>query len=309
MPPLPLHFWPAGCILSGVMTRNALESAGLSLHQAGASCYVPDELALPEALARATHVGIGAHPDDLELMALPGILACRESSENWFTGIVCTHGGSATRAGAETRKRRRHEQEAAARAGGYGLLIQLDYSSAAIRGADRPHLEEDLARLLERMHPATVYLHHPADRHDTHVAVSAASIRALRALPADRRPASVVGAEVWGSLDWLPAGARAELDVSGEEAVSDELIQLFESQIAGGKRYDLAASGRRRANATFRDPYAPDQASEIILAMDLSPLMRDPALPIEDFLAGQLDRFREEILARLRRMTTDAGKT
>jgi len=29
------------------------------------------------------------------------------------------------------------------------------------------------------------------------------------------------------------------------------LLGVFESQIAGGKRYDLALMGRRRANATY----------------------------------------------------------
>jgi hypothetical protein len=36
--------------------------------------FVPDQKALPEALTRTTHLGVGAHHDDLEFMAFHGRL-------------------------------------------------------------------------------------------------------------------------------------------------------------------------------------------------------------------------------------------
>ncbi len=49
-----------------------------------AAVYVPDGAAYPAALARCTHLGIVAHQDDLEFMALHGILECHGSRDKWF---------------------------------------------------------------------------------------------------------------------------------------------------------------------------------------------------------------------------------
>ena len=260
-----------------------------------ASILVPDNRAAEEAMSGITHLGIGAHPDDLEIIALHGILAGR--STGGFGGMVCTHGGL------EFREVRRREQEDAARIGRYGLLVQLDYSSADIRGPAVRTLEADLSFLLERMKPETVYTHSPSDRHETHVAVALAVLRVLRRLPPERVPAAVYGVEVWGGLDWLPAEARIELDVSGGGDLPDRLIRVFRSQLDGGKRYDTAAAGRRAANATFSDPYAPDRARELCLAMDLTPLIRDPGLDADRYVARQAELFRKETLERIRRFS------
>ena len=39
-----------------------------------AEIFVPDGCSVAEALARTTHLGIAAHQDDLEIMAIDGIL-------------------------------------------------------------------------------------------------------------------------------------------------------------------------------------------------------------------------------------------
>ncbi|MBU1692398.1 MAG: PIG-L family deacetylase [Verrucomicrobia bacterium] len=257
---------------------------------------------LEAALARITHLGIGAHPDDLEIMALHGILAGHGSEANSFGGVVCAHGGE------DRRAVRRGEQETASRIGRYGVLVQLDYSSAEVKSPAARNLENDLAALFATARPGTVYTHNPADRHDTHAAVALAVLRVLRRLPAERRPAAVYGGEVWGSLDWLSAEARVALDVSGREDLSAALILSFQSQIASGKHYDRAAPGRRLANATFTDPYAPDPARELCFAMDLAPLVRDPGLDVSGYVAGWLEKFKNDTLDRLRRLTDKAGE-
>ena len=50
-----------------------------------------------EALARVTHLGIGAHQDDLEFMAFHGILQCFHSETDWFGGVTCTNGSGSAR--------------------------------------------------------------------------------------------------------------------------------------------------------------------------------------------------------------------
>ena len=41
-----------------------------------AETFVPDGVPSASALGRITHLGIGAHPDDLEFMAFHGIATC-----------------------------------------------------------------------------------------------------------------------------------------------------------------------------------------------------------------------------------------
>ena len=48
--------------------------------------FVPDNLPVGEALERTTHLGIGAHQDDLEFFAIHGILKCFARDDRWFTG-------------------------------------------------------------------------------------------------------------------------------------------------------------------------------------------------------------------------------
>ena len=68
------------------------------------------------------------------------------------------------------------------------------------------------------------------------------------------------------------------------------LIGAFDSQIAGGKRYDLAAAGRKRANATFLDSHAVDRATAVEYAMDLTPLVRDPTLDVTRWTLQLVER-------------------
>ena len=63
-----------------------------------AQIFIPDGLPAAEALARTTHLAIGAHQDDLEIMAIDGILQCFQRQDRWFSGVVVTNGrGSASR--------------------------------------------------------------------------------------------------------------------------------------------------------------------------------------------------------------------
>ena len=48
--------------------------------------HIPDSCPAAGAVTRTTHLGIGAHQDDLEFMAYHGIVTCYEDSSNYFTG-------------------------------------------------------------------------------------------------------------------------------------------------------------------------------------------------------------------------------
>jgi hypothetical protein len=197
---------------------------------------------------------------------------------------------------------RRAEQRAAAVIGEYAAVIQLAHPSAAVKDAANRTPVEEIAHLLARMQPDVVYLHNPADRHDTHVAVFLRALDALRALPTNRRPARVFGCEGWRDLDWLAGGDRVELPAGGRPHLQAALAGVFDSQIAGGKRYDLGILGRRHAHATFGDSHHVDREGGVTLAMDLTPLVRDDALDPAKFVADCITRLAEDVAARLARM-------
>ena len=71
----------------------------MKLNKETASVFVPDRIPVDSALERVTHLGIGAHSDDLEIMAYHGIAECLHRSDRWFGGITCTDGAGAPRSG------------------------------------------------------------------------------------------------------------------------------------------------------------------------------------------------------------------
>jgi LmbE family N-acetylglucosaminyl deacetylase len=270
--------------------------------------FVPDGSAPAAALARVTHLAVGAHQDDLEIMAQAGIDECRATPGLAFGGVVVTNGAGSPRAGkfagltdAQLQAVRREEQREAARLGGYALQLQLAHPSADVKAAGHPGVAADLAAVFGGCRPRVVYLHNPADKHDTHVAVFLRCLEALRALPRDRRPARVLGCEVWRGLDWLIDADKVALDAGRDPALAAQLLRAFASQIEGGKRYDDATLGRRAANATFHTSHAVDGLRAITWAMDLTPLVQDNRLDPVDFTLGHVDRLRADIADRLRR--------
>ena len=278
----------------------------MELHNPTAELFIPDGRPETEALQRITHLGIGAHQDDLEFMAFHGILECFARDTKWFGGVTCTNGSGSSRTGpyanhtdAQLMQIRRQEQDAAAAIGQYGVMIQLDYPSQVIKCRDDWSLKTDLQRILEATRPEVVYTHNPADKHDTHIGVVVAALQALREMPPGQRPKQVIGCEVWRNLDWLPDDAKVVMDVSGHDNLAAALNGVFDSQITGGKRYDLATYGRRSANATFFDAHATDQANQVIFGLDLTPLIQADPCDVRDYVCGFIDRFRADVCQKL----------
>jgi LmbE family N-acetylglucosaminyl deacetylase len=161
---------------------------------------------------------------------------------------------------------------------------------------------EDLAKILRASRPDVVYLHNPADKHDTHIGVMLRSVAALRAVRDEVRPRKVYGCEVWRDLDWLPDEVKQALPVSARSNIAAALVGVFDSQVSGGKRYDLATAGRRVAHATYYASHGTDQESALSFAMDLTPLVEDASLPVVDFALSRIDLFRADVEKRVRSM-------
>ena len=269
--------------------------------------FVPDESAEAVALKRTRLLGVGAHADDLEFMALHGILCGRVGDAPGFGGIVCTDGAGSARAGRwaglsaeELRAVRRQEQREAARMGGYSFVTQWPFASADLRTpTGRVGLAARLRVVFMETSPEVIYTHNPFDKHPTHRAVLRAVLDALAALPAERRPRRLLGCEVWRGLDWLPERFKVALDVSDGLELADRLAACFISQIEGGKRYDSAVAGRRRANATFQDAHSIDAASAVDYAVDLTDLMGQGSGALPAFADAVLATYAAEIRADL----------
>lgn len=283
----------------------------MTFSQPHADVFVPDGSAPVAALARVTHLCIAAHQDDIEIMAHSAISDCLDQPGHAFGGVVVTDGAGSPRTGPyanftdeQMRTTRRDEQRRAATLGRYAIQIQLAHPSASLKSpATSAAARADLTALFAACQPAVVYLHNPADKHDTHIAVLLRCLEALRALPPEKRPRRVLGCEVWRDLDWLIDADKVALDSGRHPALAADLLKAFDSQIAGGKRYDLAALGRRFAHATFHTSHTTDKFAGITWAMDLTPLIADPAPSLSAHTLAHVDRLRDDIAARLKKFS------
>lgn len=286
----------------------------MRFHNPLAEVYVPDGQPAAEAWSRVTHLGIGAHHDDLEFMAFHGIVSCFDhAGGRWFGGVTCTDGAGSARTGRyqgcsneEMRTIRAREQRTAALVGRYAAVAQLAYPSRELLSS-QDALIGDLAAILRASRPQVVYTHNLADKHDSHIGVVVALIAALRRLAPGERPSQLLGCEGWRDLDWLGDGEKVALDVSGHDHLAAALNGVFDSQIAGGKRYDLAITGRRAANATMHNSHATDAASQVSFAMDLTPLVLDDSLDPVMFTLAAIDRLRDDVRTRLQKYLVRAG--
>ncbi|MBN1812507.1 MAG: PIG-L family deacetylase [Anaerolineae bacterium] len=281
----------------------------MEFHLDTAEIFVPDGSPVEEALARTTHMAIGAHQDDLEIMAYDGILRCFSQSDKWFCGIVVTDGSGSPRddlykdyTDEEMRVIRLKEQKKAAVVGEYAAQVLLDYPSSAVKDGANNDIVENIAQLLKATRPQVVYTHNLADKHDTHVGVALRVIAAVRSLPAEERPQKLYGCEVWRDLDWLMDADKIVFDVSAHENLQAALLGVFDSQIYGGKRYDLATMGRRRANATYFAAHGVDVFTGMTFAMDLTPLIDDPVKDVRGFVREFIERFAQDVTERLAKL-------
>ena len=280
-------------------------------HNSSADTFITDDAPAEDALARTTHLAIGAHSDDLEIMAYHGIVDCYgyRKRNKWFSGITVTDGRGSSRSGPysdctdeEMADIRKNEQRQAAMVGKYGAMIQLAYESDQIMQDDgQNHLRDDLSSVFDFCQPDIVYTHNPADKHDTHIAVLSAAIHVMRELPSEKRPKRVLGCEVWRDLDWMPDEDKVALDVSKRENLANALVGIFDSQITGGKRYDRAAVGRRYANATFFHAGGQDRTEQLTFAMDLTPLVVESEMDVKDYVLNYIEKFRGEVESNLDR--------
>lgn len=279
----------------------------MKLNNNNAVLFIPDGAEERAALERTTHMAISAHQDDIELMAYYPISTCFGKKDEWFCGVVTTDGAGSPRNGLyadytdeDMKEIRIVEQKKAAYVGEYGSQFLLGYPSKQAKDPDDDAIIEEYVRILRAARPKYLYTHNLADKHDTHLGVAAKVVAAVRRLDRSERPEKFYGCEVWRDLDWMPDEEKVYFDVSGHPNIAMSLVGVFDSQILGGKRYDLAAEGRRIANATYSASHACDVSTGMSYAMDLTPLAEDDTLSVEAYVTGYIRRFMDSVSEKIK---------
>lgn len=270
-----------------------------------AELYVPD--GVENGLSRVTKLCIAAHQDDVEIMAYAPIADCYENDGEFFGAVTVTDGAGSPRTGKfascsdeDMKKIRIEEQKSAARIGKYGALMTLSYQSSEVK-ADDGTVAREIARILLACRPREVYTHNLADKHPTHVATALRTLEALALVKDEYRAERVVGLEVWRSLDWLPDSEKLLMDTSAHPELAKALLDVYESQIAGGKSYDLAAIGRRYANATFFESHSTDGSASLSYGLDMTALAYSDKSP-EDYIGAYIDSFKYDVITGIRKL-------
>jgi len=278
----------------------------MKLSEPNAEIWVPDGVTETKALERVTHMGIAAHQDDVEIMALEGILAGFGNPDKWFMAVIVTNGAGSPRDGLYAKYTddqmqvvRRIEQKKAAFVGDYSAVALLNHSSSAVKDSGKAGPKNDIKALVAAARPEVIYTHNLADKHDTHVSVVLRTIAAVRELPPEQRPKKVYGCEVWRDLDWLVDSDKIVFQLDAHENIAASLVGVFDSQIAGGKRYDLATMARRRAHATYHQSHSVDAAQMINFALDLTPLIQNEKLDPAEYVTGFIQRFVEDVKGKI----------
>jgi LmbE family N-acetylglucosaminyl deacetylase len=281
----------------------------MKLNKKSALVFIPDQVEETLAIKRTTHMSIAAHQDDIEIMAYDGIIQCFQDPNQWFFGVVVTNGSGSSRdniyknyTDQDMIEVRKTEQKKAAYLGEFGALAMLDYKSSEIKDPKETDSVDDIKRLIELAQPEILYTHNLADKHDTHIGVTIKVIKAIRQLKQGLRPKKLYGCEVWRGLDWMIDSEKVLFDASKHPNLAQALIEVFDSQIIGGKRYDLATIGRRYANATYFTAYHTDDSNQIIYAMDLTPLIVDDTLDIEAYVTSFIQRFKDDVSLKIKKM-------
>ncbi len=286
----------------------------LSLTHPDSEIYFPNGPGNNLRLARTSHLGIGAHQDDLEILAMHGILEAYDDPGLYFTGVTVTDGRGAPRTDAykafdedEYCRIRCTEQKIAADLGRYNAQCFLNYPSRTVKYGERHAVIDDLKQILLATTPSVIYTHNLADKHDTHVAVVLSVIKALRELDPPLKDVKIFGCEIWRGLDWMVDDDKVILDVSNHIDLQRKILEVFDSQVSGGKRYDLAAIGRQQANATFLESDQTDTVKRIIYAMDLTPLINHPEMDIYRYVINYIHTFANDVTERVNRLRKESG--
>ena len=226
---------------------------------------------------------ICAHQDDNEIMAVDGILKGYYSRKYSFAVAITADGEYKDYTDEMMKKARIEEQKEASEIGKYNSLFLLNYTSSEIKQKVNENIVNDYIQIIKELKPQVIYTHSVLDKHPTHIGVALKVIQAVRSLPKDEQPKLFYGCEVWRDLDWIDDDKKVGFDVSRNEKLQRKLLNVFRSQIVGGKAYTKASIGRRYANATYFKSHSVDYYKMVSFAIDYKPLLNNKSLTVKEF--------------------------
>lgn len=245
-------------------------------------------------------LAIMAHHDDTEISSSAPMLEFYDGNKGSFATVVLTDGAGSARSGAyasvtdsEMVEIRKVEQRNAAELGHYARLWMLNYTSAEIRGVDARAVAE-VAAVLREVRPDVLYVHNPFDKHPTHRGALRVALQALEVVRSEYSPKRVLAGEVWRDLDWLPDSHKVVVAVDSNPELALNILKTFDSQIEGGKAYDLAATGRRYAHATFSESHSVDNAAQLAYFCDITDVANGKTA-LADFVSQVVKEFSDEL--------------
>ncbi len=251
---------------------------------------------------KVKYLCVCAHQDDNEIMAMDGVLKGFYSRKYSFALVVTTDGGGSARTGEfkdytdeMMKKVRITEQEEAAEIGRYNSLYMLNYTSKEVKDREDDRMTNEYVQIIKKLKPEVIYTHSLLDKHPTHIGVVLKVIKAVRSLPKEEQPKLFYGCEVWRGLDWINDDRKIGFDLSRNEKLQKKILNVFKSQIAGGKSYTKASIGRRYANATYFQSHIVDSYKMVSYAIDLKPLLKNPQLSVKDYALSFVEDLKEEV--------------
>ena len=280
--------------------------------------------ALENALTHATDIAVGAHPDDVEIMA-GGILLNDQkigAPTKWLSVIVTNGaasnsvlvGDTSTKTPQERTAMRQHEQREAARLTNTPV-IQYKYHSAVTNGFMGAAKKEEATAALETLFAATpnvarIYGHNPLDKHDTHLGVLACMVGALRRTAKDNpHLTNVYGMEVWGGLSGVEPELTLfpitdEVSKAGEETVLEKLgrvIGVYVSQIEGQARdYAKTTIARLIGHGGYvTNPFLSQPPEGMMLGLDMTELVQNQDLTLGQYAKVVLEKAALQKIAQL----------
>lgn len=258
---------------------------------------------------KVKYLAISAHQDDVEIMAYHGISKGYRSKNYSFSAIVTADGSGSSRTNEYKdytdemmKKVRIDEQKLAADIGRYNSLYLLKHPSSQIKDKNDEEIINEYIEIIKELKPEVIYTHNLLDKHPTHLGVVIKVIEALRRLEGEYQVKHLYGMEVWRDLDWANDEDKIAFDVSNNKKLQKDILNVFKSQIIGGKRYDLATIGRRYANATYSQSHSVDSMGMITFGIELTKLIKNKNLSIVDYASKLIDNFKNSTLNELNKL-------
>lgn len=247
-------------------------------------------------------LAISAHQDDIEIMAMDGILKAFGSKKYAFYACVVGDGANCYKAGKysdisdkEMVEQRSQEQTRAGQIGEYDGLYLLKHSRDYLF-KNRELVVKELAKLISDINPDIVYTHNIFDRSETHRLITSMVVDAIMTMPEETRPRLLYGCEIFRSLDWLPERYKVTFDISDNRDLQLRLVGVYDTRAEQSKNYTKAIMGRKMANAAFAACKEIDDEEKLLwYGINLTPVIQKN-IALKDYCIKVLNDANKELL-------------